>query len=216
MTLKNIVILITISMLPLMAMPSTRTADDWDELYGQITLTEYIQIKTKMADIEKIIPIILKHEGGYVNHPLDNGNCTNKGVTLATYRYHFGKNKTCNDLKKITTEQWNYIFRKGYWDKIKGDDINNQSIANLLCDWQFNSGIYAIKFTQRILGVCDDGIVGDKTIAAINGYKNQKQLFEKMLARRKKHYDDIVRKNPSQKVFYRGWMNRLNSFKYFE
>ena len=167
-----------------------------------------------MADIEKIIPIILKHEGGYVNHPLDGGNCTNKGVTLATYRYHFGKSKTCNDLKKITNEQWKYIFKNGYWDKIGGDLINNQSIANFLVDWFYNSGVYAIKFTQRILGVKDDGIVGNKTIAAINSYKTQKNLFERLWSRRKKQYEDIVNKNPSQQVFYNGWMRRLMSFKF--
>lgn len=167
-----------------------------------------------MADIDKVIPIILKHEGGYVNHPLDKGSCTNKGVTIATYRYHFGKNKTCNDLKKITNEQWKYIFKNGYWDRIQGDLINNQSIANFLVDWFYNSGVYAIKFTQRILGVKDDGIVGNKTIAAINGYKTQKNLFERLWSRRKKQYEDIVNKNQSQQVFYNGWMRRLMSFKF--
>lgn len=171
---------------------------------------------TIMAKPEEIIPLIKQYEGKYVNHPNDKGSCTNSGVTIATYRFHFGKNKTCNDLKNMTNDEWNHIFYTNYWNKIKGDEINNQSIANLLCDWNYTSGIYAIKFTQRILGVSDDGIVGNRTIAAINNYKPQKQLFEKMWARRKKQFDDIVRKNPSQKVFYNGWMRRLSAFKYMD
>ena len=168
-----------------------------------------------MADYTKLIPIIKKWEGGYSNNPLDKGGCTNKGVTISTYRYYYGRSKTCSDLRKMTDDQWNYIFKKGYWDRYKADSINNQSIANLCVDWLWTSGVYGIKYVQRILGVADDGIVGSKTIAAINGYPSQKDLFGKIWARRKKHFDDIVKKNPKQKVFLNGWYNRLNAFKWY-
>ena len=168
-----------------------------------------------MADYKKLIPIIKKWEGGYVNHPLDKGGCTNSGITIGTYRYYFGKAKTCDDLKKMTDEEWNHIFKVGYWDKWKADEINSQSIANIVVDYVWASGVYGIKFFQRILCVVDDGIVGKKTIAALNGYKNQNDLFQKIWNRRKKHFDDIVKNNPSQKVFLKGWYNRLNSFKWF-
>ena len=65
-----------------------------------------------------------------------------------------------------------------------------------------------------MLGVVDDGIVGAKTIAAINNYKNQEQLFNKLWAKRKAHFEGIVSANPSQKVFLKGWLNRLNAFKF--
>lgn len=169
-----------------------------------------------MADYKQLVPIVKKFEGGMSNHPNDKGGCTNSGVTIATYRFHFGKNKTCSDLKKMTNEEWNYIFKQCYWDKWKADSINNQSIANLVVDWYWTSGVWGIKYVQRILGVADDGKVGNITISALNNYKSQKDLFGKIWARRKKHFDDIVKKNPSQKVFINGWINRLNAFKYFE
>lgn len=168
-----------------------------------------------MADFKILKPIILKWEGGFVNHPNDPGGATNKGVTLSTFRKYFGKTKTVNDLKHITDEQWNYVFKKGYWDRWKADEIKTQSIANLLVDWTFNSGTWGIKYPQQVLGVTADGVVGPKTIAAINNYPNQAELFYKLWNRRKKHYEDIVKRNPSQKVFLKGWMNRLNSFKFF-
>lgn len=169
-----------------------------------------------MADYTKLIPLIKKWEGGYANIPLDKGGCTNSGVTISTYRYYFGKGKTCNDLKKMSEDEWNYIFKSGFWDKWKADEIKSQAIANLVVDWVWTSGKYGIKYVQRILGVVDDGIVGAKTIAALNGYKSQKDLFGKIWARRKKFFEDIVKNNPSQKVFIKGWIRRLSDFKWYE
>lgn len=167
-----------------------------------------------MADYRNIIPFIKSHEGGYVNHPNDKGGCTNMGVTISTYRSYYGKTKTCYDLKKLTDEQWNNIFKNGYWDKIKGDQIVCQSVANIFVDYVWCSGSYGIKYTQQVLGVFADGKVGPKTISAINNYPDQKELFEKIRQRRLDHFVAIVKKNPSQRVFYKGWCNRVNSFKW--
>jgi len=166
-----------------------------------------------MANYAKVIKKILKWEGGYAGN-IDGMTCTMKGVTLATYRKFFGKDKNCKDLKGITQAEWDLIFKEGYWDRVKADDINNQSIADLLVDWCWTSGVYGIKLPQRVLGVKDDGVVGGKTIAAINDYPDQKELFNKLWNRRKKHFQDIA-KNGKEK-FLAGWLNRLNDFKYKE
>lgn len=170
-----------------------------------------------MAEItNSLISKIKKLEGGYVNNPNDKGGCTNSGITISTYRKYFGKTKTCNDLKNLSENHWMTIFINGYWNKILGYKIKNQSIADFLVDWYWHSGSYAIKFTQQILNVSSDGVVGPKTIAAINNYPNQKELFQKLWNRRKKQFDDIVKRNPSQKIFLKGWYNRINDFKWFE
>lgn len=175
-----------------------------------------------MANYKNIIPFILRFEGGYVNDPDDRGGATNKGVTIATYRAlgKWDNNKDGKidekDLKLITNEQWQIIFKNSFWDKIKGDDIVNQSIADLIADWVWASGKYGITNTQKVLGVKQDGIVGAKTIAAINGYKNQKELFNKLKAERIAYVNRIVKANPSQKKFIKGWLNRINAIKYSE
>ena len=165
-----------------------------------------------MADYKKLIPTVLKYEGGYAGN-IDGKICTMKGVTLDIYRKYFGRQKTCKDLKGISNAEWEYIFKEGFWDRWKADDINNQSIANLLVDWCWTSGIYGIKYPQRILGVKDDGIVGDKTIAAINNYPNKKELFDKLWNRRKKHFEDIA-KTHNRAKFLNGWLRRLSAFKW--
>ena len=170
-----------------------------------------------MADYKKLKPIVLKWEGGWSQDPRDKGNgttgCTNSGVTLTTYRKYFGNNKVCSDLKKMTDNQWDTIFIQGYWNRWSGDKIKSQSIANLLVDWVWMSGVYGIKYPQQVLGVVADGAVGPKTIAAINNYPNQKELFEKLWNRRKKYFEALGKSNPA---FIKGWLRRLNDFKWVD
>ena len=166
-----------------------------------------------MADKNKLIPIIKKWEGGYSDNPNDRGGATNSGVTLAVYQSVYGKNKTKNDLKRMTNDQWDYIFTKLYWNKWKADDIKNQSIANILVDWVWMSGYGTIKKIQSLFGLTADGIVGNKTISYINSH-DQEEVFNKIWNRRKQFYESLVKNNPSQKVFLKGWMNRLNTFKF--
>ena len=166
-----------------------------------------------MADKNNLIPIIKRWEGGYSDNPNDRGGATNSGVTLAVYQSVYGKNKTKNDLKRMTNEQWNYIFTKLYWNKWKADDIKNQSIANILVDWVWMSGLGTIKKIQSLFGLTADGIVGNKTILYINSH-DQEEVFNKIWNRRKSFYESLVKNNPSQKVFIKGWMNRLNTFKF--
>lgn len=168
-----------------------------------------------MADYKELIPIIKKWEGGYVNDPDDSGGSTNKGVTLATFRTWFGANKTVNDLKALTDEQWIYIFLNGYWNQCKASEINNQSIANIIVDWAWASGPKtAIKKVQSILGTDSDGIVGPKTLAAINNAE-PRQLFNKIKAARLQFVETLAEQRPKDKKWLQGWKNRINSF-FFE
>ena len=171
-----------------------------------------------MADYTKLIPTILKWEGGWSNDKADKGGPTMKGVTLAVYtayRSKLGKRPpTQQDLKNITKEEWEDIFKSMYWDRWKADQIKNQSIANLLVDWTWVSGSYGIIYPQRLLGLVADGVVGPKTLNAINNYLNQKVLFDKLWERRKQHFISIANSRPENKKFLKGWLNRLNDFKY--
>lgn len=173
-----------------------------------------------MAKIELLVPKILKWEGGFVNHPNDKGGATNKGITIGTftsYRKLKGfPQPSVDDLKNISNEEWMDILKTLYWDRWKADQINNQSIANFLVDWVWASGVYGIKYPQQVLGVVVDGIVGSRTLTAVNEYPDQKELFQKLWDRRKQHFESIVQRDPSQKVFLKGWMNRLNDYKFEE
>ena len=166
-----------------------------------------------MADFKNYAPKLQLFEGGYVNHPDDSAGPTNKGVTLRTYREHFGQNKTIEDLKNLSDKEWEHIMKTGYWDKCKADQIGSQSVAEILVDWCVNSGMVGLRRVQELVGAKPDGIAGPITLSLINT-SNPKMLFDRIKAARTQFYIDIVKKNPSQKVFMNGWMNRLGHFKY--
>ena len=169
-----------------------------------------------MAKAELLKPFILRWEGGFVDDPLDRGGATNKGLTIGTFRNFYGKDATVEQLKNITDEQWLHIFKSGYWDKWKADDIENQSIANIVVDWAWGSGAAtSIKQVQKILGVAVDGIVGDDTLTAIN-IAGQRSLFVKIHNRRIEFVENIVKRDPSQARFLKGWKNRINSLTFSE
>ena len=169
-----------------------------------------------MAKAELLKPFILRWEGGFVDDPLDRGGATNKGITIGTFRNFYGNDATVEQLKNITDEQWLHIFKSGYWDKWKADDIKNQSIADIVVDWAWASGtITSIKQVQEILGVAVDGIVGNDTLTAINT-EYQRSLFDKIHSRRIEFVENIVKRNPSQSRFLKGWKNRINSLTFSE
>lgn len=190
-----------------------------------------------MANIDKLLPYILKWEGGFVNDPLDKGGATNKGVTIATWR-QCGYDKTgdgkidVDDLRLISdADVRDRVLRPHYWNRWKADDIKSQKVANILVDWVWGSGLNGIKYPQKILGVTADGIVGPKTLAAVNN-ANPDKLFDSIYKERETFLRNIVDKSVAayekkigrkasdselirntQKRFLKGWLNRLKDIK---
>lgn len=175
------------------------------------------------SKIEKLAPIVAKWEGGFVNDPLDKGGATNMGVTVGAWKL-LGYDKNGDgiinnaDMKLLSKDDFKFVLRK-YWDKWQADKIKNQSIANILVDWYWGSGKWGIVIPQRLLGFSKedcDGIVGEQTLKILNAEieKDAEALFDKIFAARVKFLDDIVKNNPSQKRFIKGWKNRLNDFKF--
>ena len=188
-----------------------------------------------MASIDKLIPFILKWEGGFVNDPTDRGGATNKGVTLATYEAYCKRKgyprPSVADLKHISDAHWRDIIKTMFWDKWRADDIHSQKIANILVDWVWASGIHGIKKPQALLGVKADGIVGDKTLSAVN-FADPEELFGAIYQERVKFLNAIVANSVAayekkigrkateaellkytKKRFINGWLNRLLDIK---
>lgn len=167
----------------------------------------------------KLVPFILKWEGGFVDDPDDLGGATNRGVTIGTYATYCKKKgypaPTVERLKNLSEKDWAEILKTLYWDRWKADDIKSQSVANILVDWVWASGVNGIKIPQQVLGVTVDGIVGTKTLAALNA-RNPKELFEEIKEARVQFIEDICRKRPANNKFKKGWLNRINNLQYVE
>ena len=171
-----------------------------------------------MAKLELFAPKILRFEGGFVNDPKDKGGATNMGVTLATWRM-VGYDKDgdgdidAEDIKLLSKTDAVKVLRLNYWNRWKGDQITNQSIAEILVDWVWGSGKWGIVIPQRLLKVPDDGIVGTATLFAVNNV-NQRGLHAAIFQARKVFIEELVKNHPDQIKFFNGWMNRLNNFKF--
>lgn len=194
-----------------------------------------------MADFRKMIPFVILWEtgvvqkkgetnealfsraklskGGFTNDPDDKGGATCIGVTLGTFQTYMAKKGvravTASELKSISYESWLEILKKMYWDRWKADSINDQSVAEILVDWVWGSGKWGIVIPQRILGVKEDGIVGPKTLEAVNSF-DPLSFFQAVKSERIEFYHDIVKKTPSQQKFLNGWINRTNDHVYIK
>ena len=177
-----------------------------------------------MADFKTYEKRLQSWEGsGYSNKPSDKGGPTTSGITLDTFQLFYGADKTIEDLKKLTYEQWYHIMKGGFWDKCKADEIKNQSVAEIFVDWTINSGWAMIKRVQKIVGVKEDGIVGPRTITAINSC-NQQALHYRIKKERALWYFKCVDHNmdldvraailPTNIANINGWLRRLGDFLY--
>lgn len=173
-----------------------------------------------MANHDLYFPKMLKWAGGYVKDKDDKGGATKYDVTLGTWRALMGKSGDkdddgdvdAEDIKLLTLDDAKLINRK-FWNDCQGDKITSQSVAESLVEWYWGSGKTGIKKVQRIVGVEPDGKVGVHTISAINSC-DARGLFEQIRLAKIQFVNAIVVHDPTQKKFLKGWLNRINDFKF--
>jgi lysozyme family protein len=149
---------------------------------------------------------VLKHEGGYVNHPRDPGGATNRGVTQATYdRYRRSRALIPRDVRHITWVELKNIYKNEYWHRVRGDDLPD-GLDLAVFDFAVNSGpARAAQFLQRLAGAEADGLIGPATLRAVADHRgglidllcDTRLSFLKSL----KHWD----------TFGKGWSRRIES-----
>jgi lysozyme family protein len=173
-----------------------------------------------MANFDVFLPLLLKFEGGFVNDPADPGGATNKGITLQTFRgcaqNLLGLEPTLDNLKSLADAQAGAIYRELYWNKTRGDDIESQNLANIVCDFYVNAGANATKLLQTILTgmgqtLTVDGAIGPASIQALQAV-DQDEVYRQYKQGRVKYYQNLVQKKPTLAKFLKGWLNRVNSF----
>lgn len=179
-----------------------------------------------MANFKEAYDITAKYEGGYVNDPADAGGETIFGVArnawpnlpmwdkLDKYKAQGLKGKALetachNDsdfMREVET-----IYNRQYWFQIWGDKLTNQKSANALYDFAVNTGVNrAVRYAQMVSGVTADGIMGNKSLEAIN---NCSDFTNKYADMRCKFYTDLANKRPSNKKFLNGWLKRANGLR---
>lgn len=178
-----------------------------------------------MDNFEKSLSFVFGNEGGLSDHPADKGGLTNLGITQSTLdRARKQITGLPENVKDLTRAQAAEIYRVLYWEKSKADKMPDP-LCILHFDAAVNHGVGgAGKLLQRTVNtyaakagidsrVDVDGAVGLKTLAALcqclDLKGNVSLICEIYCNQREAYYKAIVENNPSQKVFWNGWMNRL-------
>jgi len=150
------------------------------------------------------LDMLLHHEGGYVNHPDDPGGRTNYGVTQRVYEDFLGREVTEKEMKEMPLEDVRAIYKKNYWDRIRGDDLP-PGIDFCVFDWAVNAGISrASKALQQAINVDDDGIIGSQTVAMVCDQANHTNVVNTIAVKRENFYRDLK----TFDTFGRGWLRR--------
>jgi len=110
------------------------------------------------SNYQTALAAVLKHEGGYANHPRDPGGATMKGVTQRVYDA-FRRNKSLPTrlVRDIADDELQAIYRRQYWDATSCDDLPS-GVDYAVFDFAVNSGVSrAATYLQTVLGVGVDG-----------------------------------------------------------
>ena len=154
-------------------------------------------------NFDKCLKMLLSHEGGFVNHPEDPGGITNLGVTKKVYDEWIGRESTEQEMRDLTPDDVAPIYKKNYWDRIKGDSLPS-GIDWCLMDWTVNSGkSRPSKAVQRAVGATQDGSIGSQTIGLIME-KDPEFIINYVYGVRQDFYKGLK----TFETFGRGWTRR--------
>jgi len=155
-------------------------------------------------NFEESLAHVLKHEGGYVDHPKDPGGATNLGCTKKVWEEWVGHEVTKDDIKALTVADVAPLYKARYWDKCRCDDLPH-GVDFAVFDLAINSGTgRASKFLQGACGVAADGAIGPATLAAV-AKMNPRELASKICERRL----EFLQALPTWETFGKGWGRRV-------
>lgn len=166
-----------------------------------------------MSEFERCLTKVLVHEGGYANHPKDPGGATMRGVTQRVYdEYRKSIGGNVRPVKNISDSELQAIYKRKYWDEIKGDDLP-AGVSYVVFDGAVNSGVaQSGKWLQRALQAMGlyqgaiDGIIGQGTLLAVSKAIDNDTLVGLICDRRMAFLKSLK----TFKTFGKGWTARVN------
>jgi lysozyme family protein len=185
-----------------------------------------------MADYRSRVAGLLYDEGGLSKSALDTtaarnpvpdgtGHHTNKGITWAAFAMlgpRLGYKPTPELFYRMPKDIWMKIYKIGFWDAVKGDEIKSQAIADMIVDIAFNAGPgRAAQLTQRALNrmghkpaLPENTTFGPLTLRGVNQFSRTRNQQISLLSRLREvriaHWQSLS----NWETFKNGWMNRVD------
>lgn len=170
-----------------------------------------------MSDFNTAIPIVLQHEGGFVNNPADPGGKTNFGITQRFVDGLVQQGKLEEfDVTYMTVDQATSIYQTYWWNAYGYGNIADQSVATKVFDESVNIGPARMhKFVQQAccnlgVAVTVDGQLGPHTYAAVNSI-DPTEMRAQLVSELVTFYNNLAQQNPKLQMFLKGWLARANS-----
>lgn len=156
---------------------------------------------------DSALEFVLGFEGGFSDHPRDPGGRTNMGITQRTLdaarKAHPGWNLPA-DVATLRRPQAGSIYREEYWDAVHGDQLP-PGVALMVFDAAVNQGpARAKRWLQQAAGVTADGVIGPKTLEAVDESSSLALIREIATLRAMAYFE-----TGNMRTFGKGWMRRL-------
>jgi lysozyme family protein len=155
-------------------------------------------------NFDKSLVELLKHEGGFVNHPSDPGGATTLGVTQEVWEDWIDRTVSEENMKALTPSKVAPLYREMYWDRVKGDKLP-AGVDYCVFDAAVNSGVSrAAKWLQTTVGAVADGAIGEQTLRQVL-LTNPQMLIDKYSATRL----EFLKGRSTWPTFGKGWERRV-------
>lgn len=155
---------------------------------------------------------VLKTEAGFTDDSVDHGGATNYGITAKTLSDFLGREVSADDVRNLDMETVRKIYRQNYWDRLALDGVNSPAVAYFLFDQAVNRGCRRVaEEIQSLVGAKTDGVLGPKSLAAINA-REPRRLLVDLIKSAQISYAKICRADPDQSKFIVGWIGRTHKF----
>ncbi|HLT01266.1 MAG TPA: glycosyl hydrolase 108 family protein [Geminicoccaceae bacterium] len=170
--------------------------------------------------VEQMIDDVIRREGGYVDHPRDRGGPTKFGITQSTLSRHLGRPASADDVRVLTPDVAAEIYRRHYYEA-PGLDLLPPRVQPFVFDAAVNHGPgRAIRFVQEVCNAAGfgplavDGVCGPRTAGAAAAAERAMGdwFLAALVEERRNFYLALVERDPGQRVFLNGWLNRLAEF----
>jgi len=170
--------------------------------------------ETNMADnFDRALRLVLKHEGGYVNHPSDPGGMTNLGITRKVYESWVGRTVNESEMKALTVGDATPIYLEKYWNRLNCSQLP-VGLDLIVFDFGVNAGVKrSAKFLQTLVGANPDGDIGPVTLKLVEEYVARngiRMAINYFSDDRRKYYRSLS----TFPTFGKGWLRRTDEIEH--
>lgn len=157
------------------------------------------------GNFKECLDLVLKSEGGFVNHPSDPGGMTNLGVTKRVWEEYTGHEADEKTMRGLTPEKVAPLYEQRYW-RPTYCEVLPRGLDLLIFSMGINAGTgRCVKLLQSSIGCVADGVIGPRTMELIKS-ANVADLIRKYSEARREYYRSLK----NFPVFGKGWLARVD------